>query len=106
VQEGRTLRPESVGPVFSVCGDALHMRYSARARNAQWRADGATQAARAALDRLFSQPSIYTFSHRSKAGEGLISKNVLHNRTGFEDGVDAGNRRLLYRVRYLEPVGM
>jgi len=37
-----------------------------------------------------------------QAGEGLLSNNVLHTRTGFENGDCA--TRLLYRVRYRERI--
>jgi hypothetical protein len=104
VREGRVLRPESVGPVFSLRSGALHMRYSARSRNVSWRATPHTRAAREALDRLFSTATSYIFTHTLQAGEGLVTNNVLHNRAGFEDLPDPGRGRLLYRVRYLERV--
>lgn len=104
VQEGRVLRPQSVGPVFSLHGGALHMRYSARSRNVSWRATPHTHAAREALDRLFSSATSYIFNHTLQAGEGLVTNNVLHNRSGFEDLPDPGRGRLLYRVRYLERI--
>ena len=104
VQDGRTLRPRSAGPVFSVRNGVLHMRYTARERNVSWRDTPQTHAARAALDRLFSSNPIYTFTHNLQSGEGLISNNVLHNRTGFESRPMSGEGRLLYRVRYLERV--
>ncbi len=104
LQDGRTLRPESTGPVFSVRNARLHMRYTARRRNVAWRDAPETEAARAALSRLFSAHPIYTFTHSLKSGEGLISNNVLHNRSGFDhDPADEGGR-LLYRARYLERV--
>jgi hypothetical protein len=37
IQDGRIIRPESVGPVFSCRDGRLHMRYSARGRNVLWR---------------------------------------------------------------------
>lgn len=104
VQGGRVLRPESQGSVFSVDNGALHMRYSARSRNVNWRGTPETQAARAALDRLFSSESSYIFTHTLQPGEGLVSNNVLHNRTGFEDSSDPGAGRLLYRVRYRDRI--
>lgn len=103
-KDGKVLRPESVGPVFSVRGSALHMRYSARSRNVTWRATPATQAAKEALDRLFSSALSYIFTHTLGAGEGFVTNNVLHNRSGFEDAFGSGRGRLLYRVRYLERI--
>ena len=101
---GETLRPESTGPVFSFEGDTLHMRYSARGKNVAWRATPETRAAREALDRLFSSAPSYIFTHTLGAGEGFVTNNVLHNRTGFEDCSGPGQGRLLYRVRYRERV--
>lgn len=104
VVDGQTLRPASVGPVFATRHGRLHMRYTARARNIQWRDDPATQAARAALDRLYSRATVFTFELRMKAGQGLIANNVIHCRSGFEDGDTPAARRLLYRVRYLDRI--
>jgi hypothetical protein len=104
IQVGRVLRPQSVGPVFSVRAGALHMRYSARSRNVSWRTTPHTLAAREALDRLFSASPSYIFTHTLQAGEGVLTNNVLHNRSGFEDLPDPGKGRLLYRVRYLERI--
>jgi hypothetical protein len=98
------LRAESTGPVFSFDQGVLHMRYSARGRNVVWRATPETQAARQALDRLFSSPCSYIFTHTLRPGEGFVTNNVLHNRTGFADLCGAQEGRLLYRVRYLERV--
>ncbi|MGE5154825.1 MAG: TauD/TfdA family dioxygenase [Bdellovibrio bacteriovorus] len=100
----QVLRAESTGPVFSFDQGHLHMRYSARSRNVEWRATPETQAAREALDRLFSSPCSYIFTHTLRPGEGLVSNNVLHNRTGFADVGGPREGRLLYRVRYLERV--
>ena len=104
IQSGKVLRAESTGPVFSFNQGVLHMRYSARGRNVVWRATPETGAAREALDRLFSSPASYIFTHTLQAGEGFVTNNVLHNRTGFEDAGGSGEGRLLYRVRYLEGV--
>ena len=104
VQDGRTLRAASAGPVFSVRNGQLHMRYSARARHVSWRNTPDTYAARAALDRLFSRPDVFTFRYRLRPGEGLVSNNVLHCRAGFGDDEDPAKARLLYRIRFLDRV--
>ena len=98
-------RPDSIGPVFEVDAATghLNMRYSARARNIIWRDDADTTAARDFLtDILKNDPLIVR--HKLKSGQGVISNNVLHNRTGFIDASDAGDTRLLYRIRYKERV--
>ena len=104
VEGNAVIRPASIGPVFSVRRGWLHMRYSARARNVSWRKTPETDAARQALDRLFSTPDVFTFTHRLESGEGILSNNVLHNRSGFIDADDPNAGRLLLRVRYLDRI--
>jgi alpha-ketoglutarate-dependent taurine dioxygenase len=105
VQNGVQIRPEQGGPVFSVAADGyLHMRYSARARNIVWRSDATTQAAVEFLLNLFQRESPYIFRHRLKSGQGVLSNNVLHCRSSFEDEATTGQTRLLYRARYFDHV--
>jgi len=101
-EEGE-IRPEVSGPVFSY-GDngAVYMRYSARKRNIQWRDDGVTSAAREFLSEILADRNGEVFHYRLQPGEGLISNNVLHNRTAFSDG--AGPQRLLYRARFFDRI--
>ena len=96
-------RPAVSGPVFSygATGD-IHMRYSARKKNIRWRDDVVTTAAREFLSGIFEDRDGPVFRYHLQAGEGLISNNVLHNRTAFSDSVD--NRRLLYRARFFERI--
>ncbi|CAA7626937.1 Taurine catabolism dioxygenase [Candidatus Terasakiella magnetica] len=90
-------RPATIGPVFAVdVGGALHMRYTARARNVVW-SDAAAPAA-AAIRRMLETPSPWRFEHVLQAGQGLISNNPLHTREPFRD--DPAFPRLLYRARY------
>ncbi len=102
VAEGRELRAASTGPVFSVIDGHLNMRYSARTRNIQWRDGQTLDAARECLTGLLSRPDVYIFRHKLRPGEGYVSNNVLHNRTGFTAA--AGADRLLLRLRYLDRV--
>jgi hypothetical protein len=105
VQNGREIRPEQDGPVFSVdAGGHLHMRYSARARNIIWKDDPTTQAAAECLLNLFQTDSPYIFRHRLEAGQGVISNNALHCRTEFNHDSDSDRGRLLYRARYFDRV--
>jgi hypothetical protein len=103
--DGVELRPDRVGPVFMVAADGhLHMRYTMRKRNVIWKDDPLVQEAVAWLrDLLNGQlsdglPHIYRGT--LQAGWGLISNNVLHDRSAFEDGTDPARNRLLYRARY------
>jgi alpha-ketoglutarate-dependent taurine dioxygenase len=94
------IRPAVTGPVFSrdPGSGAIHMRYSARRKNIQWRDDKVTRAAREFLTEFLADENGPVIRYRLQAGEGLISNNVLHNRTAFDDG--PGCRRLLYRARF------
>ena len=95
-------RGPSVGPVFSVDHEGqLHMRYTARKRNIEWKDDPATRAALAQLDTLLQADNPYLFRAHLGPGMGLICNNVLHTRDGFEDDPQAP-RRLLYRARYFD----
>ena len=101
VVDGEELRPDVTGPVFSVMPDgALHMRYTHRKRNIVWRKDAVTKEAVDFLGTLMTQDNPYYFEGTLQAGAGLICRNVLHTRTGFEEN----SQRLLYRARYFDPV--
>lgn len=98
-------RPDSVGPVFAIDAQTshLHMRFSARTRNIVWRNDKTLHRARDfLLEVLATDPLVVR--HKLQSGQGIISNNVLHNRTGFTDADDTAASRLLYRIRYKERV--
>lgn len=102
---GEIIRPEQSGPVFSITPSGnLHMRYSARQRNVQWRDDPLTREAADFLLNLWQQDSPYKIRYTLQAGEGVICNNVLHCRTAFRDSDDPTKKRLLYRGRYYERV--
>lgn len=99
-------RAAQSGPVFSV--DAthrhLHLRYTARQRSIEWRADAATRAARACLDALLGGAAPSIFRVQLQAGMGIVGHNILHDRSGFDD--DPAQPRLLYRARYADRVAL
>ena len=103
IEQGSELRGERIGPVFSVdpLSGSLHMRYSARKKNIKWRDDALTLEASSRMTELLEDASIL-FQHRLQAGQGLISNNVLHNRTAFSDADD--RKRLMYRARYFDRI--
>jgi hypothetical protein len=105
-EDGREIRPASVGPVFSVDprSGALHMRYTARRRNVQWKQDAATRAAGAWLEDLFFRGSAPIFRHRLEPGQGILSNNVLHRRDGFDDDASGGGARIVLRARYYDRI--
>ena len=102
-ENGEQIRPEQTGPVFSLEKGSgnLHMRYSARTRNIEWRDDEITTQAKDRITQLLSD-SPYILRYRLEAGQGVICNNVLHNRTSFEDSDT--QHRLLYRARFYDRV--
>jgi len=103
IEHGSVVRPARCGPVFSLSWqNRLHMRYTARSHSIEWKDTPQTRAAVTALENLLAsdEPLIYRLTLQS--GWGLISNNVLHNRSGFSD--DAQQPRLLYRLRYFDSV--
>jgi alpha-ketoglutarate-dependent taurine dioxygenase len=106
VQQGEVVRPERVGPVFSVDPGtgALHMRYTARGRNVRWRDDPATREAVELISRFLDAADAPVFRLRLQPGDGILCNNILHNRTGFRDHPEPERRRLVYRARYFDRV--
>ncbi len=112
ILDGNMIRAAQTGPVFSINKHGgLHMRYSARKRNIEWRQTAPTLDAIAFLETLLDSDSKHIIKYTLQAGEGLICKNVLHRRTRFKDvdqpsgsGSDNSNakKRLLYRGRYFD----
>ena len=103
IVDGKEIRPERVGPVFTVMPDGnLHMRYTARTRSIMWKDDPVTGAALAALTEFLASDSAYIYRATLQSGQGLISNNVLHDRSVFEESDDI--KRLLYRLRYYQRI--
>jgi Taurine catabolism dioxygenase TauD, TfdA family. len=95
-------RAEEPGPVFHIdpASGHLHLRYTARTRSIVWRQDPMTLAAVGFLERLLAGNSTYIHRIQLTSGMGIVSNNVLHTRSAFEDGPD--RQRLFYRARYLD----
>ncbi len=105
VVDGKELRPLRCGPVFSIGpGGSLHMRYTKRTCSITWKEDKATRAAVLFLEKLLDSDSPYIFRGTLQAGQGLVSNNVLHDRSGFTDPTDTKQQRLLYRGRFFQRV--
>ena len=101
VEQGKEIRGETRGPVFSIDDHGyLHMRYSARTKNIEWAANGHIKQATDFITAFLASDSPYIFRYRLEENEGVISNNVLHNRTAFED--DDQHKRLLYRARFYD----
>lgn len=105
-EEDGTLRPASIGPVFSVEGNELIMRYTARTRSIEWRDDPMTREAVAFLQNLLVEGDPMMLEAKLKPGQGVFNNNALHNRTAF-DPSEVGNhsRRIMYRVRFNNRIG-
>ncbi len=104
IGESGEARPDESGPVFShhPASGNLHMRYTARTRSISWKDNALTRDAVGFLSQLLDSDSGYIFRGRLEPGVGLISNNVLHDRTGFEN--DAAHKRLLYRARFYDRI--
>jgi hypothetical protein len=102
--DGGVARPAQSGPVFAVDADTggLHMRYTARTRSIEWRADATTRAAVAYIETLLGSDAPWIFRLVLAPGMGIVGNNTPHDRTGFVD--DPQRPRLLYRARYLDRV--
>ena len=99
------LREAATGPVFSINAESgdLHMRYTARRRNIEWKDDRNTREAVSFLEQLLNSDSPYIYRGTLEPGMGLISNNVLHDRGGFSDQPGTP-QRLLYRARYFDRI--
>ncbi len=97
-----TARPAQSGPVFMVdpLDGQLDMRYTARMRSIEWKADAATAKAVAFLAHWLESGD--ALSARLAPGMGIVANNVLHDRSAFRD--DPAAPRLLLRARYLDRV--
>lgn len=102
MEDGKIARAAETGPVFSVDSTSgrLHMRFTIRKRNIEWKNNAETSEALAALIDFLESDSAYILNGRLEAGMGLICSNVLHTRTAFKD--DESHRRILYRARYFD----
>lgn len=105
LQGNRILRAEESGPVFAVdaASGGLHMRYTSRPRNIVWKTD---RQSRRALDLLreLLMAGDGTVDLRLRRGQGIICANLLHGREAFGDD-PAQPPRLVYRARYVDPLG-
>ena len=105
ILDGKVIREAQTGPVFSINDHGqLHMRYSARKRNIEWKQTTPILEAVEFLEKLFESESPYIIKYTLKAGEGLICRNILHRRTAFVDFDDTNKKRLLYRGRYFDSI--
>ncbi len=99
----KVIREAQTGPIFTTLNNGqLHMRYSARTRNIEWKQSPPILEAVSFLTNLFESDSPYILKYTLQAGEGLICRNILHRRTSFVDYEESDKKRLLYRGRYFD----
>ncbi|MCP5036924.1 MAG: TauD/TfdA family dioxygenase [Rhodobacteraceae bacterium] len=101
-----SVRPVSVGPVFYPDPEtgAMQMRYTARTRSIEWRDDVLTREAVAFLQATLETPDPLTISVKFKSGQGVLTNNALHDRTGFDADTAQKSKRVMYRVRFTNRV--
>ena len=80
------------------------MRYTMRKRNVVWKDDPLVAAAVDWLKAMLTGDSPHIFRATLQPGWGLLSNNVLHDRSAFEDDEDPAKKRLLYRARYADRI--
>jgi len=99
-------RPAQSGPVFDADSkqNSLFMRYTARTRSIEWKNTSQVKTSVNALNSLLDSDCKYIFHHTLTAGQGIICNNILHNRTGFVNGSEDSEKRLIYRARYYDRV--
>jgi len=104
IQNGRVIRAEESGPVFSIqpgsCG--LNMRYTSRPHNIVWKSDKRSLRA-LNLVREILMDSDAVIELRLQNNQGIVCNNILHGRQAFHDqGEQPG--RLIYRARYCDAI--
>lgn len=101
-KEGKALRDISHGPVFWFNEyKQLQMRYTQRAKHIEWSQDDLLQEAMTVISTWLNE-SKNIHSIKLSAGQGILSRNVLHNRSAFEDNTE--QPRQLLRARYLDAI--
>ncbi|MEO5365594.1 MAG: TauD/TfdA family dioxygenase [Magnetococcus sp. WYHC-3] len=97
-RDGRLLRPARPGPVLlfpEPPSPAPALRYTRRARHVQWSPDPGVQRGRELLGAWLDSVPVGTISQRLEAGWGVITRNVLHARSAFEDPEGVPPRQLI-----------
>ena len=101
VENGQQIRAPQAGPVFyrDAASGCLQMRYTARSRNIEWKADADIQRALALIEQLLSDEQELIIRHTLRPGEGVLCNNILHGRNAFTNGNIPAQERILYRAR-------
>lgn len=88
-------RPDRTVPVvFSHPDQSLGMRFTTRSQNIQWRCTDTRLAAEKAQTLIIQHQQWHTMV-KLGAGQGIITRNVLHARNAFSDPADQPKRQML-----------
>jgi len=101
-QQGKLIRPEQTGPVFSFGKWGMHMRYTARRHSINWKQNDLVKQATFRILEILNDDTQYKVEYKLLPGQGVISNNVLHTRQSFEESSNENYQRLIYRIRYYE----
>ncbi len=94
-------RPDRHVPVFFGHTDGtLGARFTTRTKNIEWRTTETANAAQRAAE-ILQEHTHWHHRLRLRAGQGIITRNILHKREAFVDAPDAAPRQML-RGRYLQ----
>lgn len=104
IQNGRVIRAQESGPVFSIQTDScgLNMRYTSRPRNIVWKSDKRSERA-LNLVREILMDSDAVIDLRLQNNQGIVCNNLLHGRQAFHDQGEQSSR-LIYRARYYDAI--
>jgi hypothetical protein len=95
------------GKVFWVNENGrLCHRFSFRKMDMSWSGHNEVIAAKDILESTLIEESKYVIEGRLESGMGLISNNVLHTRESLVDSEDISKKRLLFRARFYDGVGV
>ena len=98
--EGHNRADRQVPVIYAHQDGELGLRFTTRTQHIQWRSLATQAAAKRALELVELNTQWHT-QLRLLPGEGIVSRNVLHKRTAFENALDLPQRQML-RGRYLD----
>ncbi|MCY4150472.1 MAG: TauD/TfdA family dioxygenase [Gammaproteobacteria bacterium] len=107
IDQGQTLRDAFEGPVYSLDeNDHLYMRFTQRKHHIIWKQDPKVSQAIETLNALLSGPLLGKMTILLAKGEGILCNNIVHCRHAYTDSESKKVKRLLYRIRFNERIGM
>jgi len=80
------------------------MRFTGRKNHIDWKDDPLLTRAREEIFKFLADETALHYRYRLQPGQGLITNNVLHNRTAFEDYPEDEKGRLYFRARFSDRI--